>query len=406
MVSGFLLLATAVWFPFAAKDRPVPEFARVVGGPWAVRTLQLILLVFAVFTVAVAAGWITFFGPFFSVVRAVIFSAGALGAFALAYLLGRRKLTALDWWCSLVLLVIAVAALATSLLLFQSLGLWFLITIGFVLGGGRVPWRAATVILVAFVLLHEGKFEMRERYWETPEDRFSHAVSPGQYPAFFAEWLGLGIVELFGGQGGRDQDEPPTANLLDRASLLQLLIFIDQSLGAGHSTLGGSTYLDIPELLVPRAMTARKITTSESNAKVAIHFGLQDAESANFFSIGWGPLNEAYANFGLVGIAGAAVFFGLFFGWATAWTQSFPVLSLRGLIAVLFMNIAFQSEFVLGQTLSVLFQGTVALMILAPFITRVQAVEGRPARMSLEEFAKRVLPRRIARRFFPRSPIP
>ena len=105
-----------------------------------------------------------------------------------------------------------------------------------------------------------------------------------------------------------------------------------------------------------------------------IHYGLQTAEQTQRTTIGFGLLNESFANFGYIGIAGLAIVLACYYGVVGRFAGNAPILSLRSLFAVIVASYSFQSEFAAGVYVAALFQSTVALLLMAVFFMRTQAV--------------------------------
>jgi hypothetical protein len=103
---------------------------------------------------------------------------------------------------------------------------------------------------------------------------------------------------------------------------------------------------------------------------LSMHYGFQSDQDTATTTIGWGLLNESYANFGAWGVAGLGIFMGLLLGLGSRITIGAPVMSLENLVGVTFAAIAIQTEFTMGVFSTVLFQSIIALMIVLPFLER------------------------------------
>ncbi|NEO61399.1 MAG: hypothetical protein F6J98_13545, partial [Moorea sp. SIO4G2] len=115
------------------------------------------------------------------------------------------------------------------------------------------------------------------------------------------------------------------------------------------------------QLLVPRILNPNKIRSNEGTYILNINYGIQTREATNTTTIGWGLMNEAYANFGILGCAGLAVFMGTFYGKVTQWSINAPILSAQSLFAVLILTFAFQTEWSAGVYVAALFQSSTVL---------------------------------------------
>jgi hypothetical protein len=91
-------------------------------------------------------------------------------------------------------------------------------------------------------------------------------------------------------------------------------------------------------------------------------------------------LNEAYANFGPLGVAGLGLLLGGIYGRVTRMTAGAPVLALRSLVAMTFAAIAVQAEFTAGVYVSALFQSLVSILAASFFLMDRQSVRPLQAR--------------------------
>jgi hypothetical protein len=293
----------------------------------------------------------------------VMLAIEALCCFVLSYRLGTGELKGLKGAMFKVLMVILIVVSLPPLLMINSMALVALGGLGYVSGSGKVPWISFAVAILLFGFLHLGKAEMRDRFWADADEG---PVQPSTYPAFFAEWISASADEF---SAGRKHEEDERASLLQRASLMQLLLY-EQTLSSSVPFLYGDTYLIVPELLIPRILYPDKPTTHEGTYRLNIHYGFQTREQTETTCVGFGLLNEAYANFGLVGMAILAIVSGSFYGWIEGWAEAAPLLSFRGLFAIIVASYSFQTEFAAGVYAAALFQSTVALAALSIFIMR------------------------------------
>jgi len=255
---------------------------------------------------------------------------------------------------------------AAFLILVGALSIVLLTTIAFILGRRKVPWLPIILVLLCLLPLHYGKREMREKYWGLHQ---SHLVQPWEYPAWYAEWIGYSFDNF----NVTVSKKAETESVLERASLMHLLLMVQAKTPTNVPYLNGNTYTFIPSLLVPRILNPNKIRSHEGTYLLSIHYGLQTRADTLRTTIGWGLLNEAYANFGLSGCAGLAIILGAAYGQATRWSINTPLLSSRSLFAVLLMSFAFQSEFSAGVYVAALFQSLVPLVLITIVFMRVHS---------------------------------
>ena len=357
-VSLFLLLGTVAW---CAANRWVPRASGPVRamarGKGNVLFTALILAA-ALFNLSLAGHWIYLSGGLVGGVRAAILGLASVGIFVLAYRWGAGELDGPK-----------KIAFGTSLLLFlvsHSMSLFMIDLIlattfaaaAYVIGGGRIPWKSALVLLALFSVLHAGKGEMREQYWEFAE--VNKPVQLYQYPAFLTEWIGYGIDVL----ASPPRDDTPWS-LTQRMSLIPLLLKVQAETPEKRPFLNGETYAIIPGLLVPRALNPKKLNTHEGAHILSIHYGLQTREATETSTIAWGPLIEAYANFGTLGVIAFALVIGIVYGAVGKFASGVPILSLRMLVAIVFAAMALQAEWTSGMLVTALFQSLVVVWALS-----------------------------------------
>ncbi|NJK93042.1 MAG: hypothetical protein HC904_15225 [Blastochloris sp.] len=166
------------------------------------------------------------------------------------------------------------------------------------------------------------------------------------------------------------EEEQDQSSLLERSSLMHLMLFMRDMNTRGHPHLNGETYTIIPSLLTPRAINPDKPWSHEGTYLLNIHYGLQTREETSTTTIGFGLINEAYGNFGLLGCLLIGVCSGTFFGWVSRWSWGMPVLSFRSLFAVLVLASSFQTEYSMGVFVTTIFQGTIALSAFSFFFMK------------------------------------
>jgi hypothetical protein len=205
---------------------------------------------------------------------------------------------------------------------------------------------------------------MRQLFWV--EDQ-SPPLSPWEYPSFIRDWTRISAGNVVAAKSEIGEEEH---TLLERASLMQLLLYVEQMTPDEVSFMDGETYAIIPRLLIPRFLDPSKPASHEGTYLLNIHFGFQTREATATTTIGFGLLNEAYANFGYAGVVLLALIMGLNYGGVSRWAESVPVLSFRSLFAIIVANIAFQTEYSASVYVTALFQATCALCVVAAIFMR------------------------------------
>jgi hypothetical protein len=362
-VTGFLVLSTLVWLLVRdIRVRP-PKFCLSMRESGADDIFFIVLVVAILFTISVNGAWLNLSAGVYSIVRAVVLAVEALACFVLSYRLGTGELTGLKGITFKFLLLVLVLVSLPPLEMISSMAIVALAAIGYVSGSGKVPWVAFILTILLFVFLHIGKGEMRERYWA---DADQGPVQPRDYPAFFAEWVSTSMDELRAPESDINEEKH---SLIERASLMQLLLY-EQTLSGSVPFMFGETYTVVPELLIPRIFYPNKPISHEGTSRLNIHYGFQTREQTETTTLGFGLLNESYANFGLIGMALLAVTMGAYYGWVERWAAAVPLLSLRGLFAITVASFSFQTEFAAGVYAAALFQALVALLGLSMVVIR------------------------------------
>jgi hypothetical protein len=362
-VTGFLVLSTAVWL--AVRDIRVhpPKFCLSMRHSGADDVFFIILVVAILFTISVNGAWLNLPPGVYSIIRAVVLSVDALACFVLSYRLGTGELTGLKRVTFKILLLVLVLVSLPPLQMVGSMAIVALSAIGYVSGSGKVPWLSFIMTILVFAFLQMGKAEMRDRYWAEADQG---PVQPRDYPAFFVEWVFASIDELRAPESDIDEEKH---SLIERASLMQLLLY-EQTLSGSVPFMFGETYTVVPELLIPRIFYPDKPISHEGTSRLNIHYGFQTREQTETTTLGFGLLNESYANFGLIGMALLAVTMGVYYGWVERWAAAVPLLSLRGLFAITVASFSFQTEFAAGVYAAALFQSLMALLGLSMVVVR------------------------------------
>jgi hypothetical protein len=221
---------------------------------------------------------------------------------------------------------------------------------------------------VVFSLLHVGKWPMREKYLS----RGLRPVAVEDMPGRYVEWFTYGVEGLPGAFAGEKYSRKRHQTLVERGSLLQMLLLVQTKTPEYREFLAGKTYAIIPELLVPRFINPKKLRAHQGTYILSLYYSLQDKKATLKTTIAFGLLSESYANFGHVGVLGLAVVLGVLYGLGSRWAMHAPVTSLRGLFALLLLASTVAVEHTAGVFVTTLFQGSVVLCLLALVAMRAQ----------------------------------
>jgi hypothetical protein len=355
-VSLFLILATIVWrLSYNCFSSPKGSVRAISAGRG---DFLLIAIIYAagMFHLSMAGQWFYAQSGWLSVGRAAVLGLASISVFVLAYRWGTGEIDFIKRILFAVALSLMVVASSMSLLLVDAIVTLAFACAAYVIGGGKVPWKIAGALLAVIWVLHLGKGEMRDEYWNF------HNYKPVQLweaPEFYEKWVNTGLKVM-----SRPRDETDPWTLSERMSLVHLLMMVQLQTPDRRPYLNGETYAIIPSVLMPRLINPKKPVAHEGSHILSIYYGLQTREGTETSTIAWGPLIESYANFGWLGIVGLAAVVGVLYGWVAKWSSDVPILSLRMLIAIVFTAMALQVEWTAGVYVSALFQSLVIVCAL------------------------------------------
>ena len=292
----------------------------------------------------------------FPIVRAFIGGLCSLGIFIIGYRFGGRTLSYGQKLMSFLLIGSYLVSLTLGIYLVEVLIALLLFTAGYFLASGKIPFLLffGGVLLAGF--LHLGKAEMREESWASDSQRTARSIF-----SFYQKWTDYSWRQFT----GKSDDSNEQESFLYRSSTIQMLLKVMSISPRTEPYLGGATYEIIPQVLGPRIFNKNKIRTQEGNHILSVYYGLKTYEQTFITSVGWGLLPEAYANYGFWGGIGLAILLGALYGVVTRWSMGYPLLSFRVLFSLILLRLSFQTEYTMGTFVSVLFQNTVVLLIVA-----------------------------------------
>ncbi|MBL9215490.1 MAG: O-antigen polysaccharide polymerase Wzy, partial [Opitutaceae bacterium] len=300
--------------------------------------------------------WISSFtnwipGELVSILRAVFYGAGILCTFVSAQRWGRGEMNQTEKILLLVMLLLQMAAMAVSLILIGVLSLIGIALLGYLSGGKRVPWLVIALAFATLAVLHNGKTEMREKYWEQKYPPPTIA----RLPDFFGEWIVRGLQPP-------EDEKNVSRRLLERTSLMHILCLIVNYTPDPIDYLYGDTYGYVLPQLVPRFFWPEKPRSHVATYELAKQYGLQSDEDTESTTIAFGLLAEAYANFGLLGAILLGVFWGFVLKKLQIWSMFSPMFSFAGLLMILLTAWSFAAELTLAAWISSLFQAVIVVL--------------------------------------------
>ena len=363
-VALYLCVGTGVWFWQASKIGLPLKFYRGFQASKSKGYFIFILFLGVLFSIGSTGGWFYRFGlqaGSFALIRGLLLGLTSLSVFALSLFLSYRQLSSQETFIFIFLLVSYLISNTASLLIVGSLSITGIYILATIVGTNKIPWKIIIIAFLFFSTLHIGKGEMRQVYWFNSSSGQSF-VQPWQYPEYYSQWIEYSIknIGLNANQANSSQQ-----SISERSGLMHILLMTQSRAPNEVSYLYGKTYQIIPELLIPRLLNPNKIRSHEGTYILNIHYGRQRREDTFTTTIGWGMLAEAYANFGLLGCIFLGSILGYFYGFMTRLSVHVPPYSFRYLLSVLVLSFSFQTEFSAGVYVAALYQGVVALTIIA-----------------------------------------
>jgi len=328
-VAAYLLIATVTWKLVSTWIPPRPP-AGIKQTDWS-RVIRLMvggLCVGLVYHVGIVANMLDWTGGFYGVVRTVSVTFLIVACFLVGVTRAKGVLRGKE-------LVLCIAMICTTLgLAWSSLflvgGMLYILAVmlGYIIVSRRVPWLVLGTVFLLVSVLHAGKSEMRNQYWEH-DTNWGGVTSVFQVPAFAAEWFATGLEVIAAGKN--------ETGIIERASLLQMLLLVQSDTPGTVPYLDGETYALLPAILVPRFIDSDKPASQVGMDTLNIHYGLLTLEGVASTAIGWGLVAEAYANFGYPGVAGIAVLLGAVCGLLLVRSANAELLSVPTLVSIAFL---------------------------------------------------------------------
>ena len=374
-VASFLGVATTMWMPYVSKTRSntvrIKEFnqKQVFGFFISILVLGIFYQIVSNFGYL----WLVLPGSVISAIRVITGGLNAFAIITLSYLMGSKTLNRMQVILFVGIVAVLVFVVGASLYL-NTPGFYVLFAcMGWMFAAKKIPWRLLLVSFLIIAFLNIGKGTTRHYYWSIR----NAGIRPSEYVQVYQYWIQNSLEEIrqptqdiLGQELAEEEDQSSLAN---RSSVVHMLMKVQTETGTEKPYMWGETYSIIPQLLVPRLLNSDKIRGAEANHMLSVHYGLQTYNQTLTTSIGWGLLQEAYANFGWLGCLGLGVFLGNLYGWVTRWSMNVSSLSFRFMVALIFMTLAFKAEITMGIFISVIFQSLVILLTIRMFFMKTQS---------------------------------
>ncbi len=322
------------------------------------------------FNAAIAAGKLGFLGSFSGVARACVFPLTYVACYLTGYARGAGLLRGQRWLlaCGGVLAVTALSM--SSLFLVGGAMNIAAIMLGYVLGTKRLPWVGLAVAFAVLSILNAGKGDVREAYWARNSQTVENA-SLTEIPGMLADWFVYGIGNI--GSSARTR----SPSLLERTSLLHMVLAVQEATPRVIPYLEGETYAMLPAMLVPRFLEPDKIESQAVLNLLSVRYGRETAEDTAKTTIGWGMVAEAYANFGNLGVVVVGAVFGALCGFLMRLSATAGPTSIAMLTAIASTLTLCNVESDFSYTMVTLFQ-TIAGVCIFALLPRI-----RPRRFAM-----------------------
>lgn len=356
-VAVFLMAATLInaWICSSAPARR-PMNARVLQF----NDRIVVKLIFAGFGIGLfyfvgdLAGLLDWTGSLYGIFRSVAGSAVALASFLFGHATARKNLEFKVWatFCGAFLLLLLLSL--TSLFIGGVVTTTLAAIAGYVITARRIPWRLLAVAFLVFSVFQAGKKDMRDVYWLRHKNAFAH-MSVGQMPGMIVEWIEVGTDALISGTS--------ESSVVDRASLLNQLIRVEQWTPRIAPYLYGETYTYLPYIVVPRFIMPDKPTSQVVMNLLDVRYGFLTLKETRYVAVGINLVSEGIANFGYLGVVLIGIVFGALTGFFTRLSIGKSPISLQTLLSIVTLVTFLQLEADFSSLLTTLSQSLISVTI-------------------------------------------
>jgi len=396
-VGYFLLAASLAAWPFLAPARKKSRTAASAGRAsryvrsFKERSLRNIAFVDdlnrlivvgltagILFNAAAAAGQLGFLGSFSGLLRACVFPLIYVACYLTGFARGTGLLTGQRWLVAFAAFIVITALSMSSLFLVGGAMNIAAVVLGYVLGTRRLPWVGLIATFALLSILNAGKGNVREMYWARNSQTVQNA-SLMQVPGMLTDWFVEGISDI-GSAAARARNP----SLLERTSLLHMVLAVQEATPKIIPYLEGETYEMLPQMLVPRFLEPDKIESQAVLNLLSVRYGRESAEDTAKTTIGWGMVSEAYANFGNFGVIAVGAVFGVLCGFLMRLSATAEATSVAMLIAIASTLTLCNVESDFSYTMVTLFQAVAGVCIFAalPRLSRRRYATAEPLSMS------------------------
>jgi hypothetical protein len=358
VVGSFLIAASATSWPFLLWPRRDDRMSaqNVVSDRQLVRLVFIGLAGGILYNLAQSSEGLNWLGTSLGLVRSIVLTLTSVACYLLGCARASGILANERWALALASLFALIIFSLSNLLLVGGVMNGLAAILGYVITAKRIPWIGLGLAFAMLSILHAGKFEMRKAYW-VPHTQTLERNSIVQIPGMMVDWVAMGISALE--NGGQE------STVLERTSLLHMLLFVQRTTPGYIPYLDGQTYAMLPSMLVPRFVDPDKPESQSVLNLLSMRYGLQYAGSAASTTIGWGVVAEAYANYGVLAVVLVGALFGVLCGVLTRISVGAPPLSLPMFISIASTLVLFNVELDFSYLMVALAQTLAAVLACA-----------------------------------------
>jgi hypothetical protein len=348
-VGLFLTAASLAAWPFLGDGRgrnKPPPVMRVPGKAQFIRARsvnnlasndELYRLIFIglaagiLYYLAITSGVANSLGTAIGVVRSVAVTLTSLACYLTGFARGSGLLTGQRWFAALAGFLSVTALSMSGLFLVGGAVNIAAALLGYVLAAKRIPWIMLAVVFVVLSILNAGKNSIRNEYWVRDNQSLKNSAIT-QVPGMMLDWFVAGISGTASKALGSRQ--PDSNSLLERTSLLHMVLAVQEATPSIIPYLEGGTYALLPSMLVPRFLEPDKTESQAGLNLLSVRYGRQRAEDTYKTTLGWGMVAEAYANYGNPAVVVVGALFGALCGMLMRLSATAAPLSFAMLMAI------------------------------------------------------------------------
>jgi hypothetical protein len=360
VVAIFMGVGTITWLSFVKREPQRISKIKVFKPNQITPFFLQIIFSSVIFDFLQNSGSLSLIIPnsIYAILKTAIPSLTSLGLMILGYQLGANRLSRTESKLFVLLVIILIFQSGVGLYLNIAGGYVVLMSLGWMLGSAKFPWRLLLVTFLIISFLNLGKGQTRAIYWNKV------SIQPSEYITLYVTWINNSWQQINIPKDSIGKHKQTGESLDDRSSIIHMLMKAISETGTLREYMQGKTYSLIPQLIIPRIFNSNKVRGSEATNMLSVYYGLQTYKETFSTEISWGLLQEAYANFGRIGCAGLGIFLGSLYGWITRLTMNVPITSYRFLISLILIMLSLKNELTLGSFLSVLSQSTILLLVI------------------------------------------